>query len=116
MTQVTGRVFVALNGQRIRSKEGASLETGGAEREAQTSDAGVDGFSEKTAVPRVECKVNHTAETSLKSFQDFKDGTLTFETDTGKVFTLIDAWCAKPPKMTKGEIELVFEAKECLEG
>jgi hypothetical protein len=116
MPQVTGRVFVALNGQRIRSKEGASLETGGIEREAQTSDAGVDGFSEKIAVPRVECRVNHTDAISLKAFQDFRNGSLTFETDTGKVFTLSDAWCAKPPKLTKGEVELTFEARECLEG
>jgi hypothetical protein len=116
MTQVTGRVFIALNGQRIRSKEGASLETGGVEREAQTSDAGVDGYGEKTAVPKVECKINHTADTSLKALQDFRDGTLVFETDTGKVYTLTDAWCAKPPKLTKGEVDLTFEAKECLEG
>lgn len=116
MTQVTGKVFIALNGERIRSKEGASLETGGAERTAETSDAGVDGYSEKTAVPRVECRINHTAATSLKALQDFRDGTLVFETDTGKVFTLTDAWCARPPKLTKGEVELSFEAKECLEG
>ena len=116
MTQVTGRVYVALNGQRIRSKEGAKLSMGGPERTAETSDAGVDGFSEKTAVPRVECKINHTADTSLKALQDFKDGTLVFETDTGKVFTLTDAWCAKPPELTKGEVDLTFEAKECLEG
>jgi hypothetical protein len=116
MPQVTGRVFVALNGQRIRSKEGATLNTGGVKREAAVSDAGVDGFSEGIAVPRVECKINHTAQTDLKAIQDFKDGTLVFETDTGKVFTLTGAWCADPPKLTKGDVDLAFEARECLEG
>ena len=114
--QVTGRVFIALNGGRIRSKEGSSLDIGGAKRDAAVSDAGVDGFSESIGVPRVECKISHTADTSLKALQDFKDGTLVFETDTGKVYTLTGAWCAQPPRMSKGEIDLVFEAVECLEG
>jgi len=114
--QLTGKAFISINGRRIRSKEGASLSIGGANREASVSDAGVDGFVESTAVPRVECKVQHNADMALKDFQDFKDGTLVFETDTGKVFTLTGAWCATPPRMAKGEVDLVFEAQECLEG
>ena len=116
MTQVTGRVFVSLNGQRIRSKEGASLETGGVEREAALSDAGVDGYMEKITAPKVDCKINHTDVTSMTDIQSFKDGTLTFETDTGRIYTLRDAWCAKPPKLEKGEVTLEFQAVECLEG
>lgn len=116
MTQVTGRIFIALNGQSIRSKEGASLEVGGVDREAQTSDSGVDGYAEKVVPPKVECKVNHTADTSVTAFRDFKDGTLTFQTDTGRIFTLTGAWCATPPKMDKGEISLTFGARECIEG
>ncbi len=116
MPQVTGRAYISLNGQRLRSKEGAKLNTGGVEREAQLSDSGVDGFSEKTAVPQVDCTINHTAEISLADIQNFKDGTLVFETDTGKVFTLTDAFCARPPELTKGEASLVFQGTECLEG
>jgi hypothetical protein len=116
MPHVTGWVFIALNGQRIRSKEGASLNTGGVKREAAISDAGVDGFSEGIAVPRVECKINHTAQIDLKAIHDFKDGTLVFETDSGKVFTLTGAWCANPPTLAKGDVDLAFEAVECLEG
>jgi Phage tail tube protein len=115
MTQVTGRVFISLNGKRIRSKEGASLELGGIAREAAASDAGVDGHTEKIVPPKVDCKINHTDQTSLKELQAFT-GTLTFETDTGVVFTLIEAWCANPPKLEKGEVTLEFGAVECLEG
>jgi hypothetical protein len=114
MTQVTGRVFISLNGQRIRSKEGASLETGGIEREAAISDAGVDGHTEKIVAPKVDCKISHTAQTNLKDLQAFT-GTLTFETDTGRAYTLIGAWNAKPPKLEKGEVTLEFGAVECLE-
>lgn len=115
MTQVTGRAFISLNGQRIRSKEGASLDIGGVERDPVTSDAGVDGFSEKVVPPMVVCKISHTANTKLKDLQAFKNGTLLFETDSGRVYTVTDAWCAKPPKVEKGEVALEFSGTECLE-
>lgn len=115
MAQVTGRVFISLNGARIRSKEGASLEMGGIEREASISDAGVDGYMEKVTAPKVDCKISHTAQTKLITLQGFT-GTLTFETDSGRVYTLTEAWCAKPPKLEKGEVTLEFMARECLEG
>lgn len=115
MAQVTGRVFIALNGQRIRSKEGASLETGGVENEAAVSDAGVDGHTGKITAPKVECKINHTAATRLSDLQAFT-GTLTFETDTGRAYTLIEAFNMKPPKLEKGEVSLEFGAVECIEG
>ena len=114
MAQVTGRVFISLGGQRIRSKEGASLETGGVEREAVMSDAGVDGHTEKSVPPKLECKISHTANTKLADLHAYK-GTIVFETDTGRIFTLNDAWSAKPPKLEKGEVSLEFGAVECIE-
>lgn len=116
MTQVTGRVFIALNGQRIRSKDGATLDMGGVKRDAQMSDAGVDGYSETVVAASAECKINDTAEIRAADLHNFKDGTIVFETDTGKAYTLTNAWSAEPPKLTKGEWSLKFEAVECLEG
>lgn len=116
MAQVTGRIFIALNGQRIRSKEKSSLDMGGVERTAEISDSGVDGPSEKVVPPKISCKVNHTAEISMKDLADFKDGTIVFETDTGRVYTVTEAWCSKPPVLEGGEIALEFMGVECLEG
>jgi Phage tail tube protein len=115
MAQVTGRIFISLGGQRIRSKEGASLKVGGIKREPAISDAGVDGYHESVTAPEVDCSISHTADTNMKALQDFK-GALTFETDTGRNYTLIDAWCAEPPDLTKGEVKLKFMARECIEG
>lgn len=114
MAVVTGRVFISLNGNRIRSKEGAKLETGGLEREAAMSDAGVDGPTSKFVAPRVTCKINHTANTSLKDLHAFT-GTLTFETDSGRTYTLIESFSAKPPTLEKGEVDLEYSGSECLE-
>lgn len=114
--QIAGKVFLAVNGQRLRSKEGAKLEMGGIEREAVISDSGVDGFMEKHSAPKVECKISLTPDIRLADLQAFKDGTLIFETDTGRVFTLTDAWNAKPPTLEKGEVSLEFGATQCVEG
>jgi hypothetical protein len=116
MSQVAGKAYITINGKRLRSKEGAKLNTGGIEREPANSDSGVDGYTEKQAVPQVDCTINLTPDISLQEIQNFKGGTLTFETDIGKIFTLKDAWCAKPPELTKGEVTLVFQGTECLEG
>lgn len=116
MSQITGRVYITINGTRMRSKEGAKLNTGGAEREAATSDAGVDGYSERIAVPMVDFAINHSADTRLSELQAITAATLTFETDTGRIFTLKDAWCAKPPELVKGEVTLQFMGTECIEG
>lgn len=116
MAQVTGRIFISIKGQRIRSKEGASLDIGGVKREAALSDAGVDGFTEAVAAPTVSCEVNHTADTSIDDFRNFKDGTLLFETDTGKVYTVSNAWCSNPPKLSKGSLTLEFSGTYCTEG
>lgn len=116
MSQYTGRATVTINGRRLRSKEGAKLNVGGIERDPAMSDSGVDGYTEKFTNPQVDCSINHSRDISLKSIQDFKDGTLLFETDSGSVFTIKDAWCAKAPEMSKGEVSLVFQGTECIEG
>lgn len=114
MAQITGRVFMTLGSQRIRSKEGASLDFGGTSKESVSSDSGVDGYSSKTVAPKVSFKVSHTAETKVKDLQDFV-GKLLFETDTGRVYTLPEAWCTESPKLEKGEVSLEFSGTECLE-
>lgn len=116
MTQYTGRVFITIDGKRIRSKEGATLDTGGATRAAARSDAGVDGFTEAIGEASVDFTFNHRPDISIAEIHAIKDGTLLYETDSGSVFTLRQAWSATPPKMTKGEVSCRFEAVECIEG
>lgn len=114
MAQVTGRVFITVGSQRVRSKEGASLDFGGTSKESVSSDSGVDGYTAKTTPPKVSFKVSHTAETKVKDLQDFV-GKLLFETDTKRVYTLPEAWCSEPPKLEKGELSFEFSGTECLE-
>ncbi len=109
MAQITGRVFVSVGGKRLRSKEGAKINLGGVEREAVTGDDGVHGYQEKVVAPSIDCTISHTADTSLKELQNITDTSVMFETDTGKVFNLRNAWCAKALELSKGEVGLTFQ-------
>lgn len=116
MPQYTGRVFININGQRYRSKDGASLDIGGVTRQAAMSDSGVDGHIESTAAPKVDFALNHSADVSLTDIHAMTDATLTYVTDTGVVFTIREAFSATPPKLAKGEVQCSFEGVECIEG
>lgn len=107
--QITGRVFISINGKRLASKEGGKLGFGTVEREAVLGDSGVLGYSEKSTAPYVECTIAHKSDTSLKELQDTTDASITFEADTGKVYMLRNAWNAKAIEMDKGEVALRFE-------
>lgn len=109
MGQVTGTVYVNMNGKRLRSKEGASLDMGGFERTAQMSNGTVAGFSEKPVPAVVSCTLLHMSDTDLKEINDFQDGTVTFETDTGLTYIVNEAFTTKPCKLTGGEGEIECE-------
>lgn len=113
--KVTGRVFISINGARIRSKEGAKLNLGGAEREAVVGDDSIHGFTEKLTPPSIECTMSHMADTDLKAISDLTDASVQFEADTGRVYVLRNAWSAKPPELSKGEVGLLFQGLSCEE-
>lgn len=113
--QVTGRVFVTVGGRRLTSMEGAKLNMGGVKRDTVLADTGVAGYRESTVAPEVECKMAHYAETNLQEIADTVDETVMFETDTGKVYTISEAWLMEPPTLEKGEVALKFAGKTCVE-
>lgn len=108
MAQVTGIVFVKVNGDLLRSKEGAKLMLGGKERTAQTGHS-VYGYSEKVVPSQVECTISHLADTDLNALNDTVDATVTFETDTGVVYTVPNSFLTKPPELTGGDGDVALE-------
>ena len=112
--QVTGRVFVTVNGQRLLSKEGAKLDLGGVTRTGVKGDTGVHGYIEATEVPFIECSISHTASTDLEAISAYSMESVVFQTDTGQVYSLTQSWLAKPPELSKGEVHLRFEGMTCV--
>ena len=114
--QVTGRVYIKVDGALLRSKDGAKLMFGGVEREAVVGNM-VHGYTEKVSAPTVECTISHMGDTSLKSLAALTNSTLTFETDTGKSYVVRNAWLNTPPELTggSGEVSLKFTGISCEE-
>ncbi|GAA5783939.1 Mu-like prophage FluMu tail tube protein [Chitiniphilus shinanonensis] len=114
-TQFAGRVFVNIDGVRLRSKSGAKLNIGGVERTPVETDLGTVGYTEKTKTPTVECTIILARDTDLVALGALADVTLVFETDIGVSYVLKDAFVTEPPEFTggEGEVSLKFAGTRC---
>jgi hypothetical protein len=111
--QVTGRCFITVSGTRQASKEGAKLHIGGVSRTGVAGDSGVHGYTEKTEIPFIEFTISHKADTDMVALAAWTNETATFQTDTGQTYLLRNAWMAKPPELSKGEVSLRLEGMSC---
>lgn len=115
MTQVTGKAIIRVDGNELRTLDGATLNPGGVNREAMKGGGKVHGYKEEDMEPTVECSVAHTKDLSLKELGAITDATVMFETDTGKQFILRNAWVSEPPGLdaNSGGVSLRFAAISC---
>jgi len=108
MAQVTGIVYVKVDGELQRSKEGAKLTLGGKERTAQVGHS-VYGYSEKVVPSMVEFVLAHVGGDDLIGLQNKVDSTIEFETDTGDTYVVANAFSTKPAEITGGEGDVAME-------
>ncbi|MFL1552500.1 phage tail tube protein [Pseudomonas sp. D47] len=114
MPQFAGRAKIRVDGRELRTLDGASLNTGGMNRETKKGYA-VYGYTEAVEEPTVECKVPLGKDDDLLSFNKITDATIEFVTDIGLTYMLIGAWCSAPPAFSGGEVDLKFAGLECKE-
>lgn len=107
--QATGVVIVEINGMRLASKEGAKLNTGGMERTPITLQDGSVRFAEKPTHALVTATLVHGGDADVDALNNFKNGTCTFKTDTGKTYLISDAFTTKPVEISGGEGEMPIE-------
>jgi len=115
--QVTGKAVIRVDGQELRTLDGASLNPGGEKREAVVGSGKVHGYKEETVAPELECQIAHTADTSLMELGAIVSATITFDTDTGRQFLLREAFATDVPglKTKDGTVDLKFSAISCEE-
>jgi len=113
--KITGRVTLKVNGAPLLSKRGATLDYGGVKRTPVIGSNQVNGYSEEIMAPTVHCTVSHNSDTSLEQFSNYVDETLLFETDSGHVYVLSQAFLTEPPKLSEneGDVSLSFAAVTC---
>ncbi|HVJ53451.1 MAG TPA: phage tail tube protein [Aliidongia sp.] len=116
--QRTGRAFVRANGTLYETLDGAKLSNiAGIERSAVTG-AAVFGFTEKTAIPTIDCDFAHGPGVSVATLIAMTDVTITFECDSGVTFVLGDAWCSKGGDLAadgSAKLTVQFMALTCQE-
>lgn len=97
-----GIAFIKVNGALLESGKGASIDIGGVVRTPVVGGNQVLGFTEELKESTVECEVSLGVGMSLVEIGKIADATITFECDTGQVYTVAHASLAEPPKATAG--------------
>lgn len=117
MAKVFGRATIKANGKLLDSNKGASLDVGGVKRTSKMTSRGRAGSIEEQAPCVIECSIPMTGDVSLKQLQALVDITISFETDTGRVYTVPHSDLMDPPKIDdqSGDATLKFEGDEALE-
>lgn len=108
MAKVTGIVKVWINGELVRSKEGATLDMGGHEREMVTGHA-VYGYKEKLMPSVLTFTLAHTADYDLGDLQSVVEGTARFECDSGVTYQVTSATVTKTLSVKGGDGEVEVE-------
>lgn len=101
MAQVTGICKLFVDGQLIRTKPGAKLNVGGVKRDAIVGHS-VYGFSEEPVASTLDATVAHMGDTDVVELSTLTGQTLRFETDTGQVYTIKQAWTSEPCELSSG--------------
>ncbi|MEI6896270.1 MAG: phage tail tube protein [Psychromonas sp.] len=102
---------------RLPTKEGATLNFGGVKREAVLGDAGVLGHSEAyDSAPSISVTIVHANATDETAIRNFTGENLTLNTNSGKSYTLMNAWVSEPLELSikDGQLEIKFLGTELI--
>ena len=102
---------------RLPIKEGAEIGFGNLKREPVMGDDGVLGHTEEYSdAPFIKCTIIHAKTTDEDAIKNFTDESITLETNSGKVYTLTDAWSAEVLSLNvkDGQLEVLFNGTELI--
>lgn len=109
MARLTGMTYVLINGQRLRSKPGASLKPGGAIQKAQTDAYGFAGHATEEIKPaEIKCTLLHDDSTDVTALQQIRGATAIFESDSGQRYLVREAGTEDEIEWKGKEVELTL--------
>ena len=103
---------------RLPTKEGATVNFGGVKRDAVMGDAGVLGFSEiYDSAPSIKVTITHANSTDETAIRNFTGENLTLNTNSGKSYTLMNAWVSEPLELSikDGQLDIMFLGTELID-
>ena len=117
-TKITSRGFLDAGSLgRLPTKEGATINFGNLKREAVMGDEGVLGFSEAyDGAPSIKVTIAHANSTDEDTIKDFVGESLTYQTNSGKIYTLMNAWTVDPLELSvkDGQLDVLFNGTELI--
>ncbi|EGJ49051.1 phage tail tube protein [Desulfocurvibacter africanus] len=113
MSQVTGRAWIRVDGQELRTLPGATLDPGGVTRKAVTGGGKVHGFQEEDRAPELDCKIARTKDLDIKWLGGLTNATVMFEEDIGEKHLLREAFTMETKLSQDGSVDLKMSAISC---
>lgn len=116
MARYLGVVTIIQNTTVLATMEGASIDTGGIEREEVKANGRTVGFFRKVATPMISCKAAVDPDFDAEAINAMEDGVVVFLGDNGVSFQLGGAFTSKPVKITdnNGGAECEFKGLEVI--
>ena len=115
-TKITSRGFVDAGSLgRLPTKEGGTLHYGGLKREPVLGDSGVLGYSEIfESAPSLKLTIVHANATDEEAIRNFVGENLTLNLNSGKSYTLMNAWTSEPLELSikDGQLDVMFVGTE----
>jgi hypothetical protein len=109
MAQKTGKVSVAIDGNVLTSKPGASFNPGGDRATVEMSDQDLV-VKTYTAVPsKVRCTLLHVTETDIIALARQRDFTVAYVTDNGHRYVCADCGVTDIGDLANGELDIEFQ-------
>lgn len=102
MAQLTGIVFLRVDGELLQSLPEAKLMLGGYARTTRTGHR-VYGYHEKVVPGGIECEVVHSSDTPLEDLRNKTGAVVLFETDTGVTYQVSNAHVTDTFELSGGE-------------
>ncbi len=102
---------------RLPIKEGAEINFGNLKREPVMGDDGPLGYQESyDGAPSIKATIVHATDTDEKAIGDFVDENITVETNTGRAYTLTEAYTSEPLTLAvkDGQLEVLFYGTELI--
>lgn len=96
-----GKAVIKLNGKAWKSYPGATYDPGGTMRTERVGHE-VHGYSESEKAGTIEFETDLGVGDSIDEFEEFADGTVLVEADTGQTFVGRNWWCSERPSFTDG--------------
>lgn len=117
-TKITSRGYLDAGSLgRLPTKEGGTLHFGGIKRTPVLGDSGVLGFTENyESAPSIKVTIAHANSTDEKKIQDFVGENLTLNLNSGKKYTLMNAWTSEPLELSikDGQLDVLFVGTELI--